>query len=339
MSNKSEHGEVIAPLGQLLEAEEAAALLAAIVASSNDAILSKTLDGTITSWNAATTSLFGYSPEEMIGRSIRVLIPEDRQSEEDHILAQIAAGRRIENYETVRLRKDGTPIEVSVTVSPVRDSAGKVVGASKIVRDITERRESERRIDALLREVNHRAKNLLGLVQAIAFHTRAADIDDFRERFSARLQALATNQDLLVSSNWQHVSLGDLVAAELAAFPDPLKERVSTEGPSVDLAAPAAQALSMALHELATNAIKYGALSTGSGTVSIVWQTEAEEFSIAWIETGGPPVSAPDHAGFGTRVISRLIESQIGGRVALTFPHEGVQWRFRAAMARLTRES
>lgn len=125
--------------------EDAAALLAAIVASSSDAILSHTLDGAITSWNQATERLFGYTAEEMVGRSIRLLIPADQQAKEDNLLSRIGAGDRVDDYETVRRRKDGTLIDVSVTVSPVRDRAGAIIGASKIVRNITEKKRAEQR--------------------------------------------------------------------------------------------------------------------------------------------------------------------------------------------------
>jgi len=127
-----------------LENGEQAALLAAIVNASFDAIISKTPDGIVTSWNEAATNLFGYRSEEMIGRSIRRIIPPDRPDEEDRILARIRVGERIEQFETVRLRKDGGAIEVSVTISPVRDEEGKIIGASKFARDITRRKRKER---------------------------------------------------------------------------------------------------------------------------------------------------------------------------------------------------
>jgi PAS domain S-box-containing protein len=125
------------------QAEQASAVLAAIVGSSFDAIVGKTLDGTVTSWNEAATHLFGYSNEEMIGRSVRRLIPPEKQDEEDFILARIAAGEVIKHYETIRLHKDGRPLNVSIAVSPIRDVAGTIIGASKIARDVSAQKQAE----------------------------------------------------------------------------------------------------------------------------------------------------------------------------------------------------
>src|ERR1051326_8113496 len=145
-----------------------AARLAAIVATSDDAIVSKTLEGLVTSWNAAATRLFGYAPEEMIGQSIKRIIPPELHAEEDGILAQLRRGEHIDHYETVRVAKDGRRIDVSLCVSPLRDKSGKVIGASKIARDIAERKQAEMLQRLLVQELNHRVKNTLATIQAIA---------------------------------------------------------------------------------------------------------------------------------------------------------------------------
>lgn len=318
-----------------LTAEEAAALHAAIVVSSNEAIISKTLDGTITSWNAATTNLFGWLPKEMIGRSIRLLIPDDRQSEEDTILREIAEGRRIENYETVRIRKDRSSIEVSVTISPIRDANGAIVGASKIVRDITLRRQSERQIALLMAEVNHRAKNLLGLIQAIANQSDAESVEAFRGNLTARLRALAINQDMLISTNWTGVGLSGLIAGALEPFPPTVTARVSIAGPAFILAPTASQTLSMTFHELASNAVRHGALSNDAGRVAISWSCDSEFVTMLWQEEGGPVVSQPDIKRFGNKVIIDLVETRLGGKVALKYPANGIEWCLRAAKSRV----
>src|SRR5690606_39230649 len=147
-----------------LEAESKA-LLAAIVESSDDAIVSKDMDGIIMSWNAGAEHIFGYKADEVIGRPITILVPADRQSEETRILSRIRAGQYVHHFDTIRQRKDGSLVHISLSVSPVKDAAGRTVGASKIARDITERKRLEEAQRALSREVNHRSKNLLAVVQ------------------------------------------------------------------------------------------------------------------------------------------------------------------------------
>lgn len=306
---------------------ESQARLAAIVTSSEDAIVGKTLDGIVTNWNEAAERMFGYSASEMIGRPIRHLIPTDRQAEEDMILRQVAHGERVMHYETVRNTKDGRAIDVSVTVSPMRDAEGRIIGASKIVRDITARKLAEEQVRLLMRETNHRAKNLLSLVHSIARQTVALEPEDFVGRFTERIQALAANQDLLVQNAWQGVDADDLVCAQLAHFADLVGSRIATQGPKLRLNAAAAQGIGLALHELATNAGKYGALSTDAGRVDIGWGAEGDSFTISWTEREGPPVSPPKRRGFGTIVMEAMAERSVDGAVDLDYPPSGLTWR------------
>jgi len=319
--------------------EDPAALLAAIVSSSNDAILSKTLDGTITSWNASTERLFGYTASEMIGASIRKLIPDDRQHEEDMILRRIASGERIENYETVRRRKDGACVDVSVTVSPVRDAEGRIVGASKIARDITERKEAERRIQVLMAEINHRTKNLLSLVSAVAHQTAARHTDDFLETFDHRLRALSANQDLLVENDWRGVDLGELARRQFAPFADAAGAQVRLTGPHLLLSSNAAQQIGMALHELVTNAVKHGALSTESGRIELEWTVGRGGFELVWTERGGPPATRPGQTGFGSKFLTALVAASVDGEAELLFPKEGAHWRLCCPLARVAADA
>jgi PAS domain S-box-containing protein len=254
-------------------AEEAQARLAAIVTSSADGIVGKTLNGIVTNWNEAAERMFGYSADEMIGQSIRRIIPADRQAEEDMILARLAQDQSIVHFETKRVTKDGRTFDASVTISRVHDAEDRVIGAAKIVRDITGRRRVEEQVRLLMREVNHRAKNMLSLVQVIARQTAAREPEDFVRRFTERLQALAANQDLLVRNEWHGVDVEDLARAQLAHFADLVGSRITTHGPKLRLNAGAAQAIGLAMHELATNAGKYGALSTGKGRVDVGWGT------------------------------------------------------------------
>lgn len=313
-------------------AEEAQARLAAIVASSSEAIISKDMDGTIKSWNAGAEQIFGYSASEMVGTSIRSLIPPDRQDEEDEILRRIGRGEQLSSYETVRLCRDGRRVHMSVTISPIFDNSGAIVGASKIGHDITERKRAEERERLLMREVNHRAKNLLTLVEAIARQTAYGDPETFLERFGERIRALASSQDVLVHSGWQDVPIGELVRSQLGHFRDVLGQRIRVSGPTLKITAAAAQAIGLVLHELATNAAKYGALSNDTGTVAIDWSLAADGgaeplFRMSWEERGGPPVSPPLRRGFGSTVIDDMMTISVSGEIELDFAPDGLSWR------------
>jgi PAS domain S-box-containing protein len=193
--------------------------------------------------------------------------------------------------------------------------------------DITERKQHEEQTQLLMREVNHRAKNMLSVVDAIAHQTAARRPEDFIERFSERIQALSANQDLLVRNEWKGVWVADLVRAQLAHFADLAGSRIVVHGPALRLNAASAQAIGLAIHELSTNAGKYGALSVDSGGVDIRWRIEDDTFHICWAESGGPPVSAPERRGFGTIVMETMAERTVGGNVELEYAPSGVTWR------------
>jgi PAS domain S-box-containing protein len=556
--------------------------LASIVESSDDAIVSKNLDGVVTSWNNSAQRIFGYLAEEAIGKPITIIIPPERHREEDMILGRIRRGERVDHFETVRQRKDGVLVDISLTISPVRDPEGTIVGASKIARDITERKRSEARIAALarearqqadlldqsqdailawkigggitywnrgaeelygytskeavgrvshellrtrsnvpdqeretqtaetgswygelthtrrdgreivvesrhvrvsydgdlyaletnrditarkraeeelrkseerfsssilhspmptilfddqeqilaisqswleaaggisaaelqrmkdwtiraygersdeilelirgiiatepeartdeqmiltrrgdkrvwnfvtsslgtksdgrrlfvsvaqdvtdqkayeerihllMREARHRTKNILGLVQAIARQTATGDAQEFVSRFTERIQALAANQDLLVQHEWQQIDVRDLVQVQLGHFADLIGTRINFEGPKLHLNAAAAQAIGLALHELATNAGKYGALSTDAGLVDVSWQLDDDIFMMSWIERRGPPVRPPERRGFGSTVMESLVKQTLNGEVQLNYASSGLEWR------------
>jgi len=308
------------------DAELQAARLAAIVEGSDDAIISKDLDGRVTSWNASATRIFGYTPDEMIGQSITHLIPPELRAEEVEILAKLGRGERIDHFETVRVAKDGRRLDISVTVSPLRNHAGRVVGASKVARDITERKQAAALQRLLVEELNHRVKNTLASIQAIANQSlrRAASPADFVASFGGRIQALARAHDLLVKSEMKGSDIAHIIREQVLLGP-PADPRIVCAGPSVLLDSRATVHLGLVLHELATNARKYGALSTPNGRLTIDWWVEASEpeVHIAWREKGVPEVRAPSTHGFGTTLIEWTLESN-GGEAAMRYGVDGI---------------
>jgi len=314
---------------------EVTALLAAIVESSDDAIISKDLSGIITSWNKGAELTFGYTADEIIGKPVTTLIPAERLAEEAYILGQIRQGRRVRHYETIRKRKDGALIHVSLTSSPVYDMQGNVVGASKIARDITEKKRAEETQHLLMREVNHRSKNLLSIVQAVVHRTASGTApDEFARRVAQRLQSLSTHQDLMIERDWRGAEIGSIVRAQLTDVAGLEHWRFRLEGPSLMLRPAISQALGMTLHELVSNALKFGALSNDSGTISVRWEMRSEGgepiFTLRWKEAGGPPVFAPVEGGFGMTVIERLSSQSCRGEARLVFAPDGVEWTLTA---------
>ncbi len=214
--------------------------------------------------------------------------------------------------------------------------------------DITERKRSEEHLRFLLRELSHRSKNLLAVIQAMAAQTAksAETVDVFRRRFGERLMGLAASHDLLVNQNWLGVSVENLVRGQVSPFLDPQDPRWHIHGPTVDLKAEAAEALGLALHELATNSVKYGALKDATGTVEISWnvygseeadggeaqdaERNARRFRMEWVERTAEPILPPTHKGFGRMVIEHTVEATLRGAVTLEFPPEGLRWRIDA---------
>ena len=440
---------------------DSADLFKAIVEHSDAAIIAKDLNGIVLAWNRAAQDAFGWSAAEMIGHPIRRIIPADRQTEEDEILATIRGGESVDRLETVRLHKDGSLIDIAVLVSPIRDASSAVIGASKIARDIreelrtrralqdyetrfalmadnitqlawigdaegslnwynrrwfdytgttleemagwgwekvhhpdhvervvahvkegfgsgtewedtfplrgadgqyrwfltravplkdeagkvvcwfgtntdvTELRDAERRIELLLMEVNHRSKNLLSVVQSMARRT-ASTSEDFIPRLEQRIAALAANQDVLVQRNWSSIPLRELIEAQLM-FLEQAEAQTQLIGPDVVIQSNTAEALSMALHELATNADKYGAFSVPGGLVKITWDvggtgTDAE-FVLRWTESGGPSVPQNGQPGFGTRIIRDVPSGRLRGEVETEYAPQGFRFTLRCPAA------
>jgi PAS domain S-box-containing protein len=320
--------------------EFASQRLAAIVDSSHDAIVSKDLNGVITSWNRGAERLFGYTAGEIIGRAITTLIPADRQHEETMILERIRRGELVDHYETVRQRKDGCLVDISLTVSPVKDAAGKIVGASKIARDISEKKQAQARQNLLTREIQHRTRNLFSVVLAVVSSSFASkhSVEDAEAAVVGRLASLGQTHFALIDKEWHGADLVDIVRSEMS----PYGNRVQVEGSSLILRADAAQNFALALHELATNAAKYGALSNATGRVHISWSTLARNgscsFAFRWQEQGGPPVRPPTRKGFGSVVLEEAMTEHFDVPPRIDFSIAGVTYELSGALDALTRE-
>ena len=306
-------GRLVGALNMLVDisdrkhGEQAAHRLVAIVESSDDAIVSKDLNGIIATWNKGAERLFGYLEQEVIGEPITILIPEELRDEETRILERIRRGERIEHFDTRRRHKDGSLISVSLSISPIVDDAGRIIGASKIARDITEQKRREEQITLLAREADHRTKNLLALAQATVHLTEGETPAELKTAISGRLRALGNAHALLAQSRWTGANLRDLVLECMSPYCKEGAEPARIEGPDLMLEQQAAQAVALALHELTTNAVKYGALSAPSGRIAVAWQRQpGSRLALRWSESGGPAVKAPTRQGFGTRVMSRI---------------------------------
>lgn len=327
MGRKSESGlqrEPFVSEPALERAERLANLLAAIIENSDDAIVSKSLDSIVTSWNRGAERIFGYSAAEAIGQPITLVIPEDRQHEEREILARIRRGERIHHFETVRRRKDGRSIIVSLTVSPVKDAHGNIIGASKIARDITAQKQIQEQIGILAREAEHRTKNVLATVQATVNLSQSDTADGLKKSIAGRIQALANVHRLFVQTRWTGADLRTLAVDELSPYCQDGDGRVQVDGTNITVKPDVAQPLAVILHELATNAAKYGALSVPDGRVHVGWEVTDGRLMLRWTETGGPPATPPTREGFGTRIVKAMISSTLKGDIRHDWRESGL---------------
>jgi two-component sensor histidine kinase len=231
-----------------------------------------------------------------------VLIPSDRVDEESAILARIRNGERVNHYETIRRRKDGSLVEISLTVSPIKNAEGKIVGVSKIARDITDRRRTQEQQRLLLREMNHRVKNVFAIsCSLVTLSARTADTPEhLASAVRDRLGALARAHVLTLSNpsdgtvrTEQPTTLHALIGTIVSPYEDETRARVVINGPDIRLASGVVTALALLLHEFATNAAKYGALSALGGHVDIECSEDKDLFLLTWNERGGPRVDHP----------------------------------------------
>lgn len=345
-------GEVVGAVNMLVDitdrkrAEQATQQLAAIVVSSDDAIVSKDLNGVITSWNRSAEQLFGYSAEEAIGKSVTILIPEELQDEEPKILARVRRGERIDHYETVRRRKDGSLIEISLTVSPIKGDNGSIVGASKVARDITDRRRAREQEHLLLREMNHRVKNLFSLAGSIvSLSARSAKTpQELARSVGDRLAALARAHDLTLTNNAgaaasteNAATLHSLIKTVVSPYEDKDKARIVISGADVPLSPDAVSALALLVHEFTTNAAKYGSLSVPEGRIAVRILTDGSRLILIWEERDGPQLKAQrGDEGFGSVMTRAAAEGQLGGTISHHWASEGLTIRLSISRARLS---
>lgn len=307
-------------------------LLGALVQTSTDAIISYDLDGRVRTWNAAAEALYGYSAEQIIGQSMERLYPDGYTKSIGDYRDEIIAGK-LTSFEAIRMTSTGKPRLVWITAAPIRDIEGRVIAVSNIHRDITEIRKHQDSRRIVAQEVIHRAKNMLTVISAIHRRTAASarSMEEFNEKFGERIASLSRSADFLTSDDWSTVSLDALIRSQLALFAHD-DTRLTVDGPAVELRPQAVKTIGMALHELGTNATKYGALGDNGGEVAIRWfLTPAEDgeepaLFIEWVETGPSFHTPPRHRGFGNTVLTRLAVSLLDAEVTYDFTPAGVLW-------------
>jgi two-component sensor histidine kinase len=244
----------------------------------------------------------------------------------------LQTGRYFQNQEVVIEQPDGERVTVLVSIAPLKDEAGHVSGAINCFQDITDRKHAEVRQHQLVSELNHRVKNTIATIQAMAAITasNASSIDEFASHFEARLVALSQAHSLLCEGQWGEAKLREVLAQQLKPFEGEQSSRVQLEGPEIRLQPQLALTLSMIVHELMTNAAKYGSLSVAGGRLLVAWDLVAgaegdRELTLQWVEAGGPTVTVPQRKGFGTRLIERAVTADLGGQINLLFEPSGLK--------------
>lgn len=314
--------------------------LAAIVESSFDAIVSRDLSGIIVSWNGAAERMFGYTEHEAIGQSIFLIVPADKREEELEIQRRLKLGERIETFETFRRHQNGMRIPISITISPIKSQSGDLVGASSIARDISQTKESERRLQLLMREINHRVKNQYAVILSVIKQTaaRSISVGEFEARIRERIMALSHSHDLLSHVDWAGVSLADLVEHQIKPFTS--IRTVKASGPEIALGANAVLNLGMALHELIMNSIRFGA--TADRDVSVTWRVvhagngHDQMFELKWSEPSHDPKDILEQQnGFGSLALLRIVPSALSAEATWAADSSQIVWNLSAPLAHI----
>jgi PAS domain S-box-containing protein len=295
--------------------------------------------------NRAGEELLGYPSGYLIGKSNYEIFPKEQADFITSVDQDVLASGEIREISEVPFQMpDGGTRYFRTSKSVLWDAENTATHLVSVSVDITARKEAEDHARLLLGEINHRAKNLLAVVQAVARQT-ASEVEPevFVARFGQRLAGLAASHDLLVKSEWRGAVLGDLVRSQLAHLGDLVGTRVKIDGPLLRLTSSAAQTLGMALHELVTNAVKYGALSNDNGVVWIAWERDAQNgvprVRLQWSEHDGPPAQEPGRRGFGHTVMVGIVEHDLGADVRLTYARSGVVWEMTAPADRVMEQT
>ena len=322
---------VLLAINDITEHEESNRLLDSVIENLPAMVfLKRASDLRFVRFNRAGEQLLGFSRSELIGKNDYDFFPKEQADFFTAVDREVLASGKVHDIaeEPVRTR-DGATRYLRTSKIVLRDADGKpthLLGASL---DITERREAEEHIKLLMRELDHRVKNVLARIPVIAMCTRegSGSMDELVKALEGRIRSMASAHELLSLAQWHGVALGDIVRRELAPYAT--DGNTTVEGANIVLSAEASQAMAMVLHELVTNAAKYGALSIAGGRVLVRWHheqdTQYNRLLIDWEEVGGPQVETPKHFGYGTRVVRDLIPYEIGGSVDLVFAADGVR--------------
>jgi len=322
-------------------AEADTARMAAVAAASQDALFGTTLEGYIEAWNPAAERLFGYTASEAIGQHISLLAGPVGHQEQRDFLVRARAGETIGPFNTQQLRKDGSFVDVSMALGPVKAPHGSIIAISVAMHDISERKEWEARQRLMTRELAHRVKNSFAVLQAILRSTlkTSPNPQDFAAKFSGRLHSLAAAQDILTSNDWKGAELGALARHLLSPYIVNEDNRLTISGPEINLPAEYAAPFGLIFNELATNALKYGALSVPNGKIDLSWRVETSlnagsKLMLTWRERGGPKITSLGPRGFGSALIER---SLAGAKVERLFDVEGLICTVELTLKLLTR--
>ncbi len=327
-------GALVAASNRIHEGRESEARLATVLRASGEAIYSLSAENIIETWNPAAEKLFGYGTDEIVGQSIDVIVPDEAQKERRQLFSRATPGTVV-TFEALRMRKGGECFPAAITVASIPRSANHGSGFVSVARDISDRKAYEERVRFLIAELSHRTKNLLAIVQSVARQTamNSPNMQAFEQRFGARVQAIAATHDVLVNQNWRGANIKEIVSSQVASLLPDSSHRATVRGEDLLLKTAVAEGLGMALHELAVNAIKYGAFANNSGRVQIAWDVvdgNSPRFTMTWTENGGAPTKPPAKRGFGYAVMTDILERRTDGRVTLEFAAEGLRWRLEA---------